>query len=359
MTINQTKKNLSIETLRGIAITLVVLGHVIGSSSNNGLKVPDESVWRWIYYAQQYITMPLFTVISGFVYAYKPVSRFTSNSTFLWGKVNRLLIPLIVVSSLFFVLQYLAPGTNSKSGLDQIWKIYIYPYAVFWFLQGIIIVFIIITVLENFRLLDNLKPALVCFAIAAFVFVVLPFKLNYFSLSRVPFLLTFFLLGLLLKRFYDTMFKKSITILAAVIFLCAFSYQLYLFNTPASRQIVNLLTLCVGSAASVLLIRLGFQSKKLTWLGHFSYAIYLFHVFGAVTARIILGKLAVNNLAIQVMVELAFGLSFPIVLQLLCGSNKVLAVLLFGDKIKTSASGKPAYGFKSFGGAISSRFFSN
>lgn len=33
------KKNLSIETLRGIAILLVVIGHVIGSTPDGGMKI--------------------------------------------------------------------------------------------------------------------------------------------------------------------------------------------------------------------------------------------------------------------------------------------------------------------------------
>ncbi|AYL95243.1 acyltransferase family protein [Mucilaginibacter celer] len=359
MTVSQTKKNLSIETLRGVAIILMVLGHVIGSSSNNGLKVADDSVWRWSYYALQYIRMPLFTVISGFVYAYKPATRFNSNSTFLWGKVNRLLIPLVVVSSLFFFLQYITPGTNSKSELSEIWKIYLFPYAVFWFLQGMMIVFIIVTILENFNLLNRLSSALMCFIIAALIFVLLPFKLSFFSLTRVPFLLTFFLFGLLLKRFYDSVFKGAFIGIAAIIFLLAFGYQIFVFNTTVSRQLINLLTLCVGCSACILLIRLGFQNKKLTWLGDFSYAIYLFHIFGAVTGRILVGKLGINNLTVQIIVELAFGVSFPVMLRLLCGSNRTLTVLFFGDKIRATAIAKPVSGLKSPGGLFNKRTISN
>ena len=33
------QKNLSIETLRGIAILLVVIGHVIGSAPDGGMKI--------------------------------------------------------------------------------------------------------------------------------------------------------------------------------------------------------------------------------------------------------------------------------------------------------------------------------
>lgn len=57
-------KNLSIETLRGIAILLVVIGHVIGSAPDGGMKSISPSVtlfYVWI----DYIQMPLFTAIAG------------------------------------------------------------------------------------------------------------------------------------------------------------------------------------------------------------------------------------------------------------------------------------------------------
>ncbi|WPU92441.1 acyltransferase [Mucilaginibacter sabulilitoris] len=346
MKISQTKKNLTIETLRGLAIILMVLGHVIGSGSDNGLKVADDSIWRFSYYAFQYIRMPLFTVISGFVYAYKPVSRFTSNSKFITGKINRLLIPLVVVATLFYLLQYFTPGTNSKNDLGDIWHIYVLPYAHFWFLQGMMCVFLIITVLENFKVLDTLKSAMVCLVIAALIFILLPFKSFYFSLNRVPFLLTFFILGLSLKRFYDVIFKKGIIRIAAVIFVVSLSYQLYLFDVDAGERIANFLTFCVGSSACILMISLGYQNSKLVWLGDFSYAIYLFHIFGAVTARVLLAKLSVHNIPLQILIGLTAGVSFPVLLRLLCGSNKILSVAFFGDKI---SSKKPPVPIKSTG----------
>ena len=60
-------KELSIETLRGLAIVLMVMGHVIGSKSNGGLQVSDDSWYRYFYLTLSPLRMPLFTVISGYV----------------------------------------------------------------------------------------------------------------------------------------------------------------------------------------------------------------------------------------------------------------------------------------------------
>ena len=42
-------KNLSIETLRGIAILLVVIGHVIGSAPDGGMKIDFPHPLRYFY----------------------------------------------------------------------------------------------------------------------------------------------------------------------------------------------------------------------------------------------------------------------------------------------------------------------
>lgn len=69
------KKNPHIETLRGIAIFLVVAGHVIGSTPIGGMKIDFPSIWRFLYLWIDYLQMPLFTIIAGWVYALRPVER--------------------------------------------------------------------------------------------------------------------------------------------------------------------------------------------------------------------------------------------------------------------------------------------
>ena len=46
--VNQ-EKNLSVETLRGIAILLVVVGHVIGSGPGGGMKIDFPHPLRYLY----------------------------------------------------------------------------------------------------------------------------------------------------------------------------------------------------------------------------------------------------------------------------------------------------------------------
>jgi glucan biosynthesis protein C len=330
----KTKKDLTIETLRGLAILLMVMGHVIGAHKDLGLKVDDNSGLRFFYYSLQYIRMPLFTVISGFVYAFKPVFRFPSVGKFVKGKVTRLLIPLVIVSTLFFLMQNSVPGTNSKTGLGDIWTIYLFPYAHFWYIQGMFVVFLIIAALENANALSKITTAVGITFISALVYLTDVVKTDFFGLSHVPFLLTFFLIGLILKRFYHLIFKRTTIIVTSVIFVVAAAYQISIFNTAMSDLVSNLLTIFVGCSACIILINTGIQNKRLVWLGNFSYVIYLFHVFATAASRIILNKLHVDNDLIHLVCGLALGMAFPVILKLLVPDNTWLSVGLFGDKIK-------------------------
>lgn len=71
------KKNLSIETLRGIAILLVVIGHVIGSTPDGGMKIDFPHPLRYLYVWIDYIQMPLFTAIAGWVYCIEAVFAYS------------------------------------------------------------------------------------------------------------------------------------------------------------------------------------------------------------------------------------------------------------------------------------------
>ena len=127
-------KNLSIETLRGIAILLVVVGHVIGSGPGGGMKIDFPHPLRYLYVWIDYIQMPLFTAIAGWAYALKPFSASSGFGSFAGKKALRLLVPMAVVGTLYFGVQYLMPGTNSKGELGQMWRIYLFPYTIYWYL---------------------------------------------------------------------------------------------------------------------------------------------------------------------------------------------------------------------------------
>ena len=69
------KRDLKIDTLKGIVIILMVIAHVIGTTANDGLKVTEDSMYRWFYCLTENYFLPIFMSISGYLYAVKPMSR--------------------------------------------------------------------------------------------------------------------------------------------------------------------------------------------------------------------------------------------------------------------------------------------
>ena len=141
------KKDMSIETLRGIALLLMVSGHIIGPFSYLGLKVDDNSFYRFFYDCLFYVRMPLFTAISGFVYAIRPVE--SNHFRFIGKKGRRLLLPLAFVGSLQWLTMRFAPGVNTPTeDLTAYWRIFLFSYNQFWFLHGLFLVFICLALIE-------------------------------------------------------------------------------------------------------------------------------------------------------------------------------------------------------------------
>src|SRR3569833_297723 len=88
------RESLRVETLRGLACMLIVAFHVIGSHTASGLHVSEDSPYRYFANLFMHLRMPLFTFLSGFVYAYRPVIRGQVRA-FAAKKLLRLLLPLI------------------------------------------------------------------------------------------------------------------------------------------------------------------------------------------------------------------------------------------------------------------------
>lgn len=70
----------------------MVAGHVIGADPTSGLEATEHTSWRYLYRALEDVRMPLFTIISGYVYALRPVRGAPGLPG--RGKCRRLVIPI-------------------------------------------------------------------------------------------------------------------------------------------------------------------------------------------------------------------------------------------------------------------------
>jgi glucan biosynthesis protein C len=323
-------KDLPIESLRGLAIVLMVLGHVVGDTNSRGLHVGDDSAYRYLYFLTDYLRMPLFTVISGFVYAMRPV-RFSMAAGFLKGKARRLLLPLTTVATLQFVVQHLAPGVNAAGPWSEMWRIYVYSYDQFWFVQALFSVFLTIIFLDGAGFLATPLRWAVCLATTMLASNYLP-KTDLFSLWGYLYLLPYFILGCGLHRFADTVERRWVFTIASAPLLAGHLIQ----QAAWFGGFHNALTpygwvgLSVGLGGTTLLFCLGISSRLLAILGSYAFSIYLFHVFATAGSRIVVSRLGLETTPPLILIGLASGLGLPMALDRLLKQSRLLRTAFLG-----------------------------
>jgi fucose 4-O-acetylase-like acetyltransferase len=346
----KTNKNLNIETLRGMAIVLVVLGHVIGSASDGGMKVDDDSFLRYVYYTFEYLRMPLFTVISGWVYALRPAA-IDNAVQFMIKKARRILIPMIFVGGLYYVIQSLVPGTNFSNSLEDIWKIIVYPYTFYWYLHSLFLVFLIAAIIDSFKLMKTafslILVTLISILCLVFRDALIPEAFpNYFGFKGAIYLFPFFVVGVGIQRFKSVFQNKTVNQIMGIILLFSLAVQQlvwfgileYEFSESAGLGLV------IGLFGTIVFFRSKLNIRPMVWIGNYSYTIFLFHSFGTSGGRIILQKIGVTSPASIFFFSLFLGLFLPIVLEKVLDKFNLTRVLFLGRPIrKKAAYSKPSH----------------
>ncbi|MEZ6187399.1 MAG: acyltransferase [Planctomycetota bacterium] len=340
------RKDQSIETLRGLAIILMVAGHVIGDKATNGMKVAADSEFRHFYYSLQFFRMPLFTVISGFVYTLRPVAAGKSLG-FLRGKARRILLPMAAVATLEFLMRWAVPGTNARVELSQIWRIYLFSFDHFWFLQAIFLVFLTVTALERVQALKTPARWAGVLLVAALIRWSPPFPVTaFFSFPAFLYLLPFFLLGVGLGRFEALLRGPAVVLPAAAILLLGLVWQqgswygwpLPLLERMDTEYRGAALGMLVGLTGCLILFRIRWETPWLARLGFYSYGIYLFHVFGTAGSRIVAKKVLGLEAGLGLFfLSLGFGLGVPLVIEKALLRSRILSLVFLGLRPKRPA----------------------
>jgi peptidoglycan/LPS O-acetylase OafA/YrhL len=327
----------SIQALRGLAVILLVAFHVIGSS-NRGLRVPDSSVWHYSSLALEDIRMPLFTLISGYVYAMVPVTRWRDCPQLIKGKSRRLLLPLITVSTLMYILGRVVPGTNFDDRDIAIWRVYFFGFQHLWFLQAIFIIFIVVSVLDSLGALDSKRRWFIIISIAAIADIVItvPVKFDFFTVSGALGLLPFFLLGYGLRRHALFDLRGVPAAATATVFVAIYTIRLLIifgYYRP-DEHVVKSVGLVVATMGVVLIYsaRNMINVKLLAWIGGFSFGIYLLHVFATAATRILLEHAGIHRTWELFAMGLFMGIAAPIMFQIAFRNVAVVRTFVLGER---------------------------
>lgn len=321
-----------VQTLRGLACLLLVAFHVVGNDSATGLRVDPDSAYRAFANSLVHLRMPLFTFLSGFVYAYRPTGP-GGAARFARRKLWRLFVPLVVVSTLYFVVQAVAPGVNKRPEWGEMWRIYFTSYEHFWFLQAILVIFALVAVLERFAALATLGRWAAVFALSVIAYQAGLVHTDLFSLERASYLLPFFLAGVAANRWADAFRASWFRAACAATFVLTMAVHLAasvgVHGEVADRRTVFATVL--GLSGLYTLLHWIPPSRRLAWIGAFSFTIYLYHVFFTAGARVALHAAGMDALFPNFVAGLLAGVAGPICVELALRRSPSLRRVFLGQ----------------------------
>lgn len=320
----------SVETLRGVACLLIVALHVIGSSDTSGLRLGEGTLYREFADLFTPLRVPLFTFLSGFVYAYFPAIPGRTGE-FVRKKLARIGLPFVTVSTLYFLLTFFAGDVNGRLPLEEFWRIYVFPYVHFWFLQAIALIFAVTALLE--RLGAMARPA--TFAAVLAVATVASFLVggvtydSFLSYDNAIYLAPFFLLGLGANRFSSVVASGRAAYACMALFFVSFAIHADAVwalgvETPTAIK------LAVGLSGSLALLYVMPRLRWLELIGAYSFTIYLFHPFAVAPSRKVLEGLGVEAPSVLFAAGLTAGVLCPILLERVAGRWPVARRWLLG-----------------------------
>lgn len=341
------KRNSAVDSLRGFACVMLVFYHIIGPSWE-GLMI-ESGFWRNTNELLAYVRMPMFTILSGVVYSWRPfIPQETSVKAFVGGKARRLLVPLLCIGTPYAILLHLLRGVEFNWFL-----LHIQPVSYFWFLEALFIVFLVVIGLEYLGIFTDAKRY-AGVLVAAFVLFVLTFQAlfdNYKLIADTFFLLPYFLLGAGLQRFNVRLPSAVPRWLATTAFIAMVAgFVFYRWGTSTLWTDVDGVLFGAATCCGLYLLQ-----PKIGWLanvGAYSYSIYLFHGFFTSFANTIVESIGYLDPIVYVAIGIPVNLIGGIVMEKFLDRNRYTRLMFLGRRF--TSNGQP--GVRDLPGLSKGRF---
>lgn len=320
------------QTIRGLAVVLLVAYHVSLTELDTAVKSGALQAMVFTAHLFDYLRMPLFGFLAGFVYAFKPLSRATCRD-FAARKFTRLMVPGIIATTLMFILQAVGHvGRAAGLPLHEVWRIYFYPTYQFWFIQALLVDFVFIALLEASGALSTVGRfvAVLMTAIMALVWLPAP-PVELFSIPWAEYLLPFFLLGLGANRFRAQLLTSTVASASLALLCACLAIHSTSIGDPAYRlDRGSPLGVAIGCSAGLCAICWMPRFLWLRLLGGYSFAIFLYHgLFIAVAAHLckqaaLLAAMPLGTVLVSV------GIGGPMLLHRAIHRNRSLRSAMLG-----------------------------
>ena len=333
-----------IDTLKGIAIILVVIGHAIAwnfTDFGELIEYGPKKDLLWFHFIYSF-HMPLFFWISGYLLPRKDAS-FKALQSVIWRRFYTLIIPLLTSGSILYFL--------SMGG------------AIIWFLKALFEFILIAYIYEYFRyrysfgiIQDVLFIFLLYFLMRIAYKYVDGTQLN--NILSMEYLLfgnyIGFFAGILCKRYKILMEKMNTNVmftLCFVLFVIVFSVYLYFPDIPIIVRVKSWLLPVCGIICMIYLVKnridqMGVITKCVNYLGQHSLEIYILQDF-FVFRLLNLGEYEISMVHSVFYMDVFWGhtcmllssiliaalmISLCLITMFVIRSSNVLSIILLGRK---------------------------
>lgn len=295
--------------LQTFGIILVVVGHT-------GESIPYLSKWIYSYH------MPLFMFISGYLLKYtnEQISKIETKE-FFYKKIERLIYPYIIISSLAYLPKYLLNSFAMRKldfTLNSYFRGLIYPWEnpiiFFWFLPTLFIIFLIVICASKLNLKNNLNIKVEIILLTTMLLVIKnPISIKLFNLSGVVNYVFYFILGIyycINQKKIDGFLKMDS--LFTLFIMLIISLMNVIIDIPENK-ITDLIYSLSGIIFSISLGKY-YLKKDMKFLNHlfgFSFTIYLLSWFPQVFTRIVMIQKLNFNWVYVLPVSTVLGIYIP------------------------------------------------
>jgi fucose 4-O-acetylase-like acetyltransferase len=304
-----------IDAIRGIACILLVAFHVIGEQASHGLRVDPDHPFALFAEIFIHLRMPLFAMLSGFVYGYRPANRGKIGSYFK-GKGRRLVLPYLFAATAFAVINTVLGGAYALP-LGDFWQVYVLSYSQFWFIQSVLIMFVVMGLVDIIFGSDKIWPLATLLAVSCLAFLSpIAEGVQVMSLDRAFYLAPFFLGGVFLNRLGSDLPRMAAWGIAVATLIGLAIHSVDTIREPGltlDRRTLVGLFLALGLSSSLVMFR--FRAGWLETIGRYSYSIYLYHIFAVFGLQAAYDMFGFPGATIGLALGVGLGLALPMMAE--------------------------------------------
>ncbi|MDR0756609.1 MAG: acyltransferase family protein [Tannerella sp.] len=302
------KRSEWVDFTRGIAIFLVVFGHV-----NLGcFFCPAFESAHDFLYTQHLILysfhMPLFFMISGFIYGYKKTNyNLCELKKALTGKLIALGIPYFIFSITLYLFKYLIGGDDYLLSWQDLF-FQIKPVEYYWFLYILFLIFCIVEVLDYvFKNDFTVFVILLVITVSGWNFTTGVFLFDEVS-NRIIF---FYLAKLLARR--PELLRNNILIISCIIAFLVLCHTGAYNETSASLNFIMAISISFPIMAVCSRIKTGSRFfQYFSTAGKRTMPIYLLHGPIATIVRMSLLHIGIDSLPVHFITGMAVAWFLPV-----------------------------------------------